>query len=77
MDIDTTQTYTGTVEWFGGEGKNFGFIKRDDGGANVFVHLSAVGRAGLREIKKGDHLEFTIEADIKNGKPKAANLRII
>lgn len=52
MDIDTTQTYTGTVEWFGGEGKNFGFIKRDDRGANVFVHLSAVGRAGLREIKR-------------------------
>jgi CspA family cold shock protein len=74
----TTETkYTGVVEWFGGNGRNYGFIQPNGGGPQVFVHGHAVGRAGLREIKKGDHLEFIIEVDPKNGKPKAANLRII
>jgi cold shock protein len=76
--MTTTDTkYTGTVTWFGGRDRNYGFIQPDGGGPQVFVHMSAVGKAGLREIKAGDHLEYTIEADPKNGKPKAANLRIV
>jgi cold shock protein len=73
---DATKYY-GTVSWFGGNDRNYGFIQPDGGGPQVFVHASAVGKAGLRELKAADHVEYTIEADPKNGKPKAANLRII
>lgn len=76
--MTTTDTkHTGTVAWFGGNDRNCGFIQPDGGGPQVFVHASAVGRAGLREIKQGNHLEYTIEVDPKNGRPKAANLRVL
>jgi CspA family cold shock protein len=50
---DTTTT-TGTVTWFGTGGKNYGFIQPDDGGPQMFCHISAVGAAGLRGLEQGD-----------------------
>jgi CspA family cold shock protein len=72
-----TRTYTGVVKWFGGNGGNYGFITSDAGGPEMFVHISAVGAAGLREIKQGDRLEYTFEPDPKNGKMGAVNLKLI
>ena len=77
MTVDTTKTYIGTVNWFGGNGKHFGFIKPDEGRQNVFVHVSAVGAAGLKELKEGDRLQYSIEVDARSGKPWAVNLKLI
>jgi cold shock protein len=77
VTIDTTKTYSGVVSWFGGNGKHYGFIEPDGGGPNVFVHISAVGHAGLKDIKQGDRLEYSIEVDERSGKPCAAGLKLI
>ncbi|MDX5330493.1 MAG: cold-shock protein [Pseudomonadota bacterium] len=66
---------TGTVKWFNGQ-KGFGFIKPDDGGADVFVHISAVERAGLRTLNEGDKITFDLERDRRSGKMAAANLQV-
>jgi cold shock protein len=63
---------TGTVKFFNAM-KGFGFITRDDGEADAFVHISAVERSGLREINEGDRLEFDLEVD-RRGKYSAVNL---
>ena len=63
---------TGTVKWFNSQ-KGFGFIQPDDGGADVFVHISAVERAGLRGLNEGQKISYDIEAD--RGKQAAANLQ--
>ncbi|AFL50908.1 CspA family cold shock protein [Sinorhizobium fredii] len=65
---------TGTVKWFNAT-KGFGFIQPDDGGADVFVHISAVERAGLRELKDGQKITYELVADRKSGKMSADNLQ--
>ena len=66
---------TGTVKWFNGQ-KGFGFIAPDDGGSDVFVHISAVERAGLSGLSEGQKISFEIKADPKRGKSSAENLRV-
>ena len=66
---------TGTVKWFNGQ-KGFGFIQPDDGGNDVFVHISAVERAGLSGLAEGQKVSFEIKADPKRGKSSAENLRL-
>src|SRR6185295_8640278 len=65
---------TGTVKFFNGQ-KGFGFIAQDGGGPDVFVHVSAVERAGMRGLAEGQKVTFDIEADRKNGKSAATNLQ--
>ena len=64
----------GTVKWFNGT-KGFGFIQPDDGGKDVFVHISAVERAGLRGLNEGQKISYDVEADRRSGKESAANLK--
>ena len=64
---------TGTVKWFNTT-KGYGFIQPDDGGADVFVHISAVERAGLRSLNEGDKISFELERDRKSGKMSAGQL---
>jgi len=66
---------TGTVKWFNGQ-KGFGFIAPDGGGNDVFVHISAVERAGLSGLSEGQKISFEIKADPKRGKSSAENLRV-
>ena len=65
---------TGTVKWFNGT-KGFGFIQPDDGGQDVFVHISAVERAGMHGLNEGQKISFEVVADRKTGKSSADNLR--
>ena len=65
---------TGTVKWFNAA-KGFGFIQPDDGSADVFVHISAVERAGMNSIVEGQKLGFELERDRKSGKMSAAQLQ--
>jgi CspA family cold shock protein len=64
----------GTVKWFNGQ-KGFGFIQPDSGGGDVFVHISAVERAGLRALHEGQKVSFELEQDRRNGKMSAENLQ--
>ena len=65
---------TGTVKFFNAT-KGFGFISPDQGGADVFVHISAVERAGMRTIVEGQKLSFEIVQDRRSGKSAADNLQ--
>ncbi len=64
---------TGTVKWFN-ETKGYGFIQPDDGGADVFVHISAVEKAGMRSLAEGQKVSFDVQEDPKKGKSSAANI---
>jgi CspA family cold shock protein len=64
----------GTVKWFNVQ-KGFGFIQPDDGGKDVFVHVSAVERAGMRGLNEGQKVSFDVVTDRKTGKSAADNLR--
>ena len=64
----------GTVKWFNVQ-KGFGFITPNDGGKDAFVHISAVERAGLGNLREGQKLEFELVADRKTGKMAAENLQ--
>ena len=64
----------GTVKWFNSP-KGFGFIQPDDGGADVFVHISAVERAGLGSLHDGQKLSFELERDQRSGKMSAGQLK--
>ena len=66
---------TGTVKWFNGQ-KGFGFIAPDDGGNDVFVHISAVERAGLSGLAEGQKISYEVKVDTKRGKSCAENLRV-
>jgi CspA family cold shock protein len=66
---------TGTVKWFNGQ-KGFGFIQPDDGGKDVFVHISAVERAGLSHLNEGQKVSFEVRTDRKSGKTAAEDLRV-
>lgn len=66
----------GTVKWFNGL-KGFGFIQPDRGGQDVFVHISAVERAGLRTLAEGQKVSYEIAQDHQTGKSSADNLRAI
>lgn len=64
----------GTVKWFNNQ-KGFGFIQPDDGSKDVFVHISAVERAGLNTLNEGQKVTFEVLSDRKSGKSAADNLR--
>ena len=64
----------GTVKWFNGT-KGFGFIQPDDGGSDVFVHISAVERAGLRTLNEGQKITYELEQDKRSGKMSAGQLQ--
>ena len=64
----------GTVKFFNAQ-KGYGFIVQDGGGPDVFVHISAVERAGMRSLVEGQKVSFDIEADRRSGKSAAVNLQ--
>lgn len=64
----------GTVKWFNST-KGFGFIQPDDGGQDVFVHISAVERAGMRDLREGQKISFELVQDKRSGKMSADQLR--
>ncbi len=66
---------TGTVKWFNGT-KGYGFIQPDSGDKDVFVHISAVERAGLRGLNEGQKLSYELKAG-QNGKSSAENLSLL
>ena len=66
----------GTVKWFNAQ-KGFGFIQPDDGGKDVFVHISAVERSGMGNLSEGQKVSFDIETDPRRGKSSAANLKAV
>ena len=66
----------GTVKWFNDQ-KGFGFIQPDDGGKDVFVHISAVERAGMRLLNEGQKVAFDVVADRRTGKSSADNLQVV
>jgi cold shock protein len=67
---------TGTVKFFNGQ-KGFGFIQPDDGSKDVFVHISAVERAGMSSLNEGQKISFDVVADRRTGKSSAENLRAV
>lgn len=66
---------TGTVKWYN-ETKGYGFITPDAGGKDVFVHATALERAGLRGLAEGQKITYDVEADRRSGKESAANLKV-
>ena len=66
----------GTVKFFN-INKGYGFIAQDGGGPDVFVHISAVERAGMSTLNEGQKVKFDIEADRRSGKSAAANLQAV
>jgi len=66
----------GTVKWFNSQ-KGFGFIQPDDGGNDVFVHISAVERAGMHGLNEGQKVSFDVVANRKTGKSSAENLQAL
>ena len=65
---------TGTVKWFNPQ-KGFGFIQPDDGGKDVFVHISAVERAGLYDLREGQKISYELTNDRRTGKSSADQLK--
>jgi CspA family cold shock protein len=63
----------GTVKWFNSQ-KGFGFIQPNDGGKDVFVHVSAVERAGMHTLNEGQKISYEVVADRRTGKSSAQNL---
>jgi CspA family cold shock protein len=66
----------GTVKWFNSQ-KGYGFIQPTDGGKDVFVHISAVERAGINGLNEGQNVSFDLITDRKSGKTSAGNLHIV
>jgi len=65
----------GTVKWYN-ETKGYGFIAPDTGGKDVFVHATALERAGLRGLAEGQKVTYDLEPDRRSGKESAANLKV-
>jgi cold shock protein len=65
---------TGTVKWYNDQ-KGYGFIQPDNGGKDVFVHATALERAGLRGLAEGQKVSYDVEADRRTGKESATNLK--
>jgi cold shock protein len=68
------QMAQGTVKWYNDQ-KGYGFIQPDDGSKDVFVHVSALERAGMRSLSEGQKVTFDLVSDRKTGKSSADNLR--
>jgi CspA family cold shock protein len=66
---------TGIVKFYNGQ-KGYGFIQPDSGGKDVFVHASALERAGIRSLMEGQKVSFDVEEDRRSGKVSASNLRV-
>ena len=66
---------TGKVKWFN-DTKGFGFIKPDDGGGDVFVHISAVEKSGLRTLQEDQTVEYELYTDERRGKTSAVDLKV-
>ena len=66
----------GTVKWFNAQ-KGFGFIAPDDGGNDAFVHISAVERSGLNDLREGQKVSFDLVSDRKCGKMTVDNLKLV
>jgi CspA family cold shock protein len=66
---------TGTVKWFNPQ-KGFGFIQPSDGGKDVFVHISAVQRAGLNDLREGEQVSYELATDRRTGKQSADQLKL-
>ena len=64
------------MKWFNNQ-KGFGFIEQEGGGQDVFVHISAVERAGMNTLNEGQKLSFDVVADRRTGKSSADNLRAV
>ena len=67
---------TGTVKWYNAQ-KGFGFIALDDGGSDAFVHISAVERSGIGDLREGQKVGFELVSDRKSGKMSADNLKVL
>lgn len=67
---------TGTVKWFNAD-KGYGFIAPDQGSTDVFVHVSAVQRAGLNTLNEGQKVSFDVTQDRRTGKSSADNLQAL
>ena len=67
---------TGKVKWFN-EQKGYGFIKPDAGGTDVFVHISAVERSGLRGLADDQPIEYELQTDERRGKTSAVDLKLL
>ena len=66
----------GTVKWYNSE-KGFGFIQPDDGGKDAFVHVSAIERAGMSDLREGQKISFALVSDTRSGKMSADKLQAI
>lgn len=69
-------TTTGTVKFFNND-KGFGFITPEDGGKDVFVHITAVQQSGLQGLADGQRVSFETQPDLKGKGPKAVNLQVV
>ena len=66
----------GTVKWYNAQ-RGFGFIQRDDGGEDAFVHVSAVERAGMNDLREGQKISFEMVTDTRSGKMSADKLQAV
>ncbi len=67
---------TGTVKWFNAQ-KGYGFIQPDDGGKDIFVHISAVQRAGMQTLHEGQKISYELAQDRRTGKTSADRLAVL
>jgi CspA family cold shock protein len=67
---------TGTVKWYNSQ-KGFGFIQPDDGGKDAFVHVTAIERAGMSDLREGQKISFELVTDARSGKISAERLQAV